>query len=121
MNEPRESLRMEKLQEIPVLLDVYGCLLTEKQRQALSLCYESDCSLGEIAARHGSSRQAAYNLIERGEAQLRAYEASLHVIAASQARAALLEQLAQFARTANIDSRDRQRLQALLDELAGCC
>ena len=42
--------RLQKLYDIPLLLDVYGCLLTERQREALSLTYEEDCSLAEIAA-----------------------------------------------------------------------
>ena len=58
--------RLQKLYDIPLLLDVYGCLLTERQREALSLTYEEDCSLAEIAALHGSSRQAVHDLIERG-------------------------------------------------------
>lgn len=80
------ELRIEKLQEIPLLLDVYGCLLTDKQQEAISLCYDEDCSLAEIAEIHGSSRQAAHNLIERGETQLREYEQQLHIVAQDQQR-----------------------------------
>ena len=121
MNEPRGEKRMEKLQELPLLLDAYGALLTEKQRQALSLCYEEDCSLSEIVALHASSRQAAHNLIERGEAQLHEYEAALHLAENNRRRAALLASLQSFAAEAALSAGDRSRLQALLQELAACC
>ena len=121
MNEPRGEKRMEKLQELPLLLDAYGALLTEKQRQALSLCYEEDCSLSEIAALHASSRQAAHNLIERGEAQLHEYEAALHLAENNRRRAALLAALQSFAAEAALSAGDRSRLQPLLQELAACC
>ena len=85
--------RLEKLNDLPLLLDTYGCLLTERQREALSLTYEEDCSLAEIAALYGSSRQAVHSLVERGEAQLRQYESSLHLLEQGRRRSELVEEL----------------------------
>jgi predicted DNA-binding protein YlxM (UPF0122 family) len=75
-----ESLRIEKLADIALLVDFYGVLLTEKQRTALELCYEEDLSLAEIAAECDCSRQAAHDLIKRSEALLRDYEAKLQLV-----------------------------------------
>ena len=50
---------MAKDMRITLLLDFYGELLTEKQREALELYYNDDLSLGEIGADFGISRQGA--------------------------------------------------------------
>ncbi|MBR2923639.1 MAG: DNA-binding protein [Clostridia bacterium] len=55
----------------------YGGLLTEKQRQALTLYYEEDYSLGEIADQLGCTRQSVHELIARSGEKLRAYEAAV--------------------------------------------
>ena len=43
----------------------YGGLLTDKQRQVLSMHCEEDLSLGEIAQELGTSRQGVHDLIRR--------------------------------------------------------
>lgn len=52
------------------LLDVYGSVLTEKQREMLELYYNEDLSLSEIAANEGISRQGVRDSIKRGEETL---------------------------------------------------
>lgn len=52
------------------LLDFYGGILNERQREVLSLYYDDDLSLAEIAENTGISRQGAHDLIKRGEAKL---------------------------------------------------
>jgi len=47
------------------LLERYGSLLTEHQREVLELHLGSDWSLAEIAARQGVSRSAVHDLIRR--------------------------------------------------------
>ena len=52
------------------LLDIYGGVLTEKQREMLELYYNEDLSLSEIAANEGISRQGVRDSIKRGEETL---------------------------------------------------
>ena len=61
---------MEKLAEVAILLDLYGELLTSKQRDVLDLYYNHDLSLAEIAEARNISRQGVHDLIKRGERSL---------------------------------------------------
>ena len=57
-----------------MLLDFYGQLLTEKQRECYDLHYNEDLSLSEIAEQSGISRQGVWDNIRRAEATLRELE-----------------------------------------------
>ena len=57
-----------------MLLDFYGALLTEKQRQCYDLHYNDDLSLSEIAEQCGISRQGVWDNIRRAEATLKEIE-----------------------------------------------
>lgn len=61
---------MAKNLEISVLLDFYGEMLTNKQRDFLDLYYNEDLSLSEIAENEGITRQGVRDSIKRAEAQL---------------------------------------------------
>lgn len=63
--------------EIAMLLDFYGELLTEKQREAMDLYYNEDLSLAEIAEPLNISRQGVRDSIKRGEKQLEDLENTL--------------------------------------------
>lgn len=53
-----------------MLLDFYGDMLTDKQKDVIDLYYNQDLSLGEIADEVGISRQGVRDSIKRGEALL---------------------------------------------------
>ena len=57
-----------------MLLDFYGQLLTEKQRECYDLHYNEDLSLAEIAEQSGISRQGVWDNIRRADAALRELE-----------------------------------------------
>ena len=57
-----------------MLLDFYGELLTEKQRECYDLHYNEDLSLAEIAEQSGISRKAVWDNIRRAEAALQEME-----------------------------------------------
>ena len=56
--------------QMALLLDFYGELLTEKQREYMDLYYNEDFSLAEIAAPSGITPQGVRDAIQRGEATL---------------------------------------------------
>lgn len=68
---------MEKDIESSLLLDFYGNLLTEKQKEVMNLYIECDTSLSEIASIIGSSRQAVYDMIKVSEKSLNDFENKL--------------------------------------------
>ncbi len=86
---------MDKLGIKLLLFDVYGCLLTDKQQQALALTYNEDYSLGEIAAMLGISRQAVFDSIRRGEELLQSYDEKLGLIAKNRRERLILQHLQQ--------------------------
>ena len=57
-----------------LLLDFYGELLTEKQRECCELHFNEDLSLAEIAEQCGISRQGVWDNIRRGVASLEEIE-----------------------------------------------
>ena len=68
---------MAKDLQVAVLLDYYGDLLTEKQRDFISLYYDEDLSLSEIAENEGITRQGVRDAIKRAETQLQDMESRL--------------------------------------------
>ena len=61
---------MAKNLEISLLLDFYGDMPTEKQRDVVELYYNEDLSLSEIAAHSGITRQGVRDSIKRAESVL---------------------------------------------------
>ncbi len=53
-----------------LLFDLYGELLTDRQRDCFDLHYNQDYSLAEIAEELGISRQGVHDAVSRAEAQL---------------------------------------------------
>ena len=56
-----------------LLLDFYGELLTDKQRECCELHFNEDLSLAEIAEQCGISRQGVWDNIRRGVAASAAF------------------------------------------------
>ena len=65
--------------QLSEMLAVYDKMLTDKQREALTLYCDCDCSLAEIASEVGISRQGVRDAIVKGEATLVKLEQALHL------------------------------------------
>lgn len=70
MNSGREVHTLAKNLEISYLLDFYGDVLTEKQREVMEQYYNDDLSLAEIADNFGITRQGVRDSIKRGESTI---------------------------------------------------
>lgn len=88
---------MPKNLEISLLLDFYGDMLTDKQRDVVELYYNEDLSLGEIAAHSGITRQGVRDSIKRAESQLLEYESRLGLSGRFREISQSLEEIIQLA------------------------
>lgn len=79
-------MNLEKLVEIGLLFEQYKMLLTDKQREIVSLYYNEDYSLGEISENLNVSRQGIYDTLKRSEKILKDYEAKLGLVKKSKER-----------------------------------
>jgi len=77
-NELNKHLRFNRL------YDIYGKLLTDKQRNIMEQYFYDDLSLGEIAEHSVTSRQAVYDLLKRVEQILENYEDKLQILATTE-------------------------------------
>ena len=67
----------EKNMNISFLLDFYGDVLSEKQREILALYYNEDLSLAEIAEDNGLTRQGVRHIVKKAEDELLSLETKL--------------------------------------------
>ena len=121
---------MSKKLQISYLLDFYGDMLTDKQKEVMEQYYNDDLSLAEIAANLGITRQGVRDSIKRGEAILLELEQKVGFAGRYRAVSegfSRLEKLAKDIRFANsssyafsdeIDKASKEMLR-ILDELQG--
>lgn len=98
---------MAKDLNITILLDVYGQLLTEKQRFAIDMYYNEDLSLAEIAEEIDISRQGVRESIKQGEKHLLEYEEQLGVVKRFKNISAQLEELDALLKEVDFEGKDR--------------
>ena len=100
-----------------LLLDFYGNLLTEKQRDALDMHYNMDLSLGEIAENIGVTRQCVRDFIKKGEERLLNFEENIGMCSFM----ALVEIEAENIRKAveNLDDSIKEKVNKSLSAIVG--
>ena len=72
---------LKKKEQVILLMDCYRELLTDKQKQYLSLYYEEDFSYTEISEELEISRAAAMDSVHRATKLLEKYEAAIGYVA----------------------------------------
>lgn len=87
----------EKDFRISYLLDFYGNILTEKQKDAIDLYYNEDLSLAEIAEHQYITRQGVRDAIKRGEEILFEMEEKLGYAKKMEELTGLLEEVQSLA------------------------
>ncbi len=116
---------MAKNLEISLLLDFYGEMLTEKQRDVVELYYNEDLSLAEIASHSGITRQGVRDSIKRAEGQLLDYEERLKLAQRFRRIQACLDEITDLAKDIERvndrfgESREIYQKTARIIELAG--
>ncbi len=98
---------MEKDLKFSILLQIYGELLTEKQKEVVGLYYDYDLSLAEISENLGVSRQAVLDSLRNACDSLRNYEEKLNILAKNQYLTAEIEKLKIFTLEKNFEQIDK--------------
>ena len=101
---------LEKKLRFHQLYDIYGSLLTEKQKTAFEYYYLDDYSLSEIAEILKVSRNAVYEQINIATVYLDEYEEKLNILKNREKRQKLIEK---YKKTPNQD----ETLRTLIKEL----
>ena len=101
-----------------LLLDEYGALLTDKQRECCELYFNQDFSLAEIAEELGISRQGVHDSISRAEASLQQMEDALGNVRREQEIRRAAAEIEQSALTLTASSDEQVRVLAARIEAA---
>jgi hypothetical protein len=106
---------IEKMIRVGQLYDIYGALLTERQRKCLELHFLQDWSLGEIAAEFGVSRQAVNDILRRSEETLEEYELALNLLKQETQRTASLQKVRSLLTESIRENPSEKAMQALVE------
>ncbi|HEX2937684.1 MAG TPA: YlxM family DNA-binding protein [Ruminiclostridium sp.] len=87
----------EKDLSVSLLMDFYGEILTQKQREVIELYYDEDLSLSEIAETAKITRQGVRDCIKRGEVTLREMEQKLKLVSRFSSRQEVLRKISSAA------------------------
>jgi len=107
---------MDENVKLALLYDIYGGILTDKQRDIFELSHNEDLSLGEIAENLGISRQGVRDALIHAAAALTQAEEQLHVLADRDRRLSLIGEAQKIA-SRSIDNASRARLNDILTRL----
>ena len=89
----------EKNMKYCLLLDFYGEVLSESQREMMDLYYNEDFSLSEIADEIGITRQGVRDAVRRAEESLSSLEDKLGMIARFESLRAQRDDISRALRT----------------------
>jgi uncharacterized protein len=101
---------MEDRFKMSMLMDLYGTLLTDKQRDILNLYYNDDLSLAEIAENMDTSRQAVFDIIKRCHKMLLEYESKLNLMEKENSRSDSKSELLQMVDSLKDEDRSMSKI-----------
>ena len=107
----------EKNLEMSFLLDFYGDVLSERKRSVMTMYYNEDLSLSEIADEIGISRQGVRELIKKSEDELTTLEQKLGLAQKSVTARECAERLKALLIDCEIDSPVKSEMLALAEAL----
>lgn len=105
---------------VSTLLQMYGGVLTDKQRAMMNAYYDLDCSLAEIADEYDISRQAVRDNIKRAETALFESEEKFGILKTKERLAEKIERLKKLlSEKGFLDDEIRLALEETESELEG--
>ena len=103
-------MNLEERVQIAILTKYYGAMLTDRQRDILSMYVDSNLSLAEVSAELGISRQAVKDALDNSLSSLKHMEEKLHFISRDDNIKKLIEE------NKDIDEKTKNKLIALLED-----
>lgn len=103
----------EKDLKIACLLDFYGDVLSLRKQTVLSMYYNEDMSLAEIAEEVGISRQGVRDLIKKAEEELLFFEEKLGLFKTFREAQSHLESLSHRLESVNADESIKNEVKEL--------
>lgn len=88
----------------PLLLDIYGSILSEKKKELLEYYYNEDYSLSEISELTGISRQGVRDSVKKSEEEINSLEEKLGIAAKKRMLTTELDQLESELTSGNVDA-----------------
>ena len=107
----------EKNLEMSFLLDFYGDVLSERRRAVMTMYYNEDLSLAEIADEIGISRQGVRDLIKKSEEELTLFEEKLGLAKKFARVKALADELEDLLQTSDLPSGEKSKIISLTEEI----
>ena len=107
----------EKNLEMSFLLDFYGDVLSERRRAVMTMYYNEDLSLAEIADEIGISRQGVRDLIKKSEEELTLFEEKLGLAKKFARVKALADELEDLLQTSDLPSGEKSKIINLTEEI----
>ncbi|MBQ6623473.1 MAG: YlxM family DNA-binding protein [Mogibacterium sp.] len=101
-----------------MLYDFYGALLSDAQKDVMSLYHENNLSLSEIAEELGQTRQAVHYTLKKAEASLEEYEEKLRLVATYENNQELAQKAADIVAKSEIEEGQAYELLTIIKKLA---
>ncbi len=108
---------LDQFNRVNLLYDFYASLLTERQREILSLYFRDNYSLGEIAEEYLISRQAVHDLIRRAVKSLENHEYKLGYCALFEEQQKLLSLAEEILKADCLDQADLDELRVIINKM----
>lgn len=86
-------MKFDEIAQASLQYDIYGQLLTKRQREVMQLYHEENLSLAEIAEEFGISRQGVHDSLKNAEKALKEYEDKLGLVAKMQDSSDAIEKI----------------------------
>ena len=107
----------EKNMKFPLLLDIYGSLLSDRKLEILDYYYNEDYSLAEISELTGISRQGVRDSIKKSEEELFSLDEKLCLSEKNKRISTAASELRQIAESEKLDEETKAKLSAIADSL----
>ena len=109
--------RLKNPEYASMLYDFYGALLSDSQKEVMSLYHEDNLSLSEIAEELSQTRQAVHYTLKKAEAALAGYEDKLGLLENYTQNQKLAEQAIEIINKKSLSDADKAAVTDILRKI----